>query len=274
MNEHSHAPEAHHHHEHGSGQGGSILAIRCPGGLSGDMLLSGLAVAHFGTADLEPASSEAQERLNARIASIMPGISLRLVVKTVNGIAGWHAAIDLPHEHEHRNLEDIEKIIHASGMEEPAKRLAADCFRLLASCEAKAHHIPLEQVHFHEVGALDSILDICAVCSLYVALGEPQLYCSPLPVADGTITCAHGILAAPAPAVLHLLKGVPVRPFAGACDAGELVTPTAISLLRTLNAHFGHWPEMLVEQTAIVYGGKIFKNAPNGALFVLGKELG
>ena len=93
---------------------------------------------------------------------------------------------------------------------------------------------------------------------------------SPLPIADGEVVCAHGVIPVPAPAVLELLEGIPVRPFSG---EGETVTPTAIALLRSLGATFGPWPAMLVEKRALVYGSRVFANAPNGTIFACGTEL-
>lgn len=252
-----------------------IITIRCPSGISGDMLLTGLAVATLEYADLEPGTEQANAWLNEQLRKIMPELAdcAKIGPKLVNGIAGWHLYLDLPHSHEHRNLADIQKIIAAAQIGQDAKAIANDCFELLTQCEAKAHHKPLQEVHFHEVGALDSILDICAVASLYVGLGKPCLVCSPLPVADGQITCAHGVLPAPAPAVLYLLQGLPVRPFGGQPNAGELVTPTAIALLRALAASFGPWPAFVAQKTCLVYGGKVFEDAANGAIFASGNPL-
>ena len=127
-----------------------------------------------------------------------------------------------------------------------------------------------EAVRFHEVGALDSILDICMACVLFTRISPARFVVSPLPIADGEVVCAHGVIPVPAPAVLELLEGIPVRPFSG---EGETVTPTAIALLRSLGAMFGPWPAMLVEKQALVYGSRVFANAPNGTIFACGMEL-
>ncbi len=117
-----------------------------------------------------------------------------------------------------------------------------------------------EDIHFHEVGALDSILDICLTCELFTRLAPSRFVVSSLPIADGSVVCAHGVIPVPAPAVLELLEGIPVRPFPA---EGETVTPTAA-------AHFGPWPAMLVRKTALVYGTRVFPNVPNGAVFACG----
>jgi pyridinium-3,5-bisthiocarboxylic acid mononucleotide nickel chelatase len=95
--------------------------------------------------------------------------------------------------------------------------------------------------------------------------------CGPLPLCDGTVRCDHGLLPAPAPAVLDLLQGVPVR---GIQSEGETVTPTAIALLKGLGAQFGAWPEMTIARTALVYGGRVLPGVPNGALFATGTLIG
>lgn len=252
--------------------GRAIVTIRSHSGLSGDMLLAGLSLLNLEKIGLDPQSADGREWLRNILLKISPalGDSARLVPHSVNGIAGWRAQVDLPHEHEHRNLEDIRHFLFESRLSAFAVEKAVSCFELLAECEAEAHGIPIGDVHFHEVGALDSILDICGVCELCGLLEIPGLVCNPLPMADGQITCAHGVLPAPAPATLRLLRGVPVRPFEGDPNTGELVTPTAIALLRTLGARFGGWPKFKVGHTAIIYGQREFPGAPNGVIFALG----
>lgn len=236
-----------------------MLTIRANSGLSGDMLLAGLLKM------TEADEADTERLLNA----IMPELAgtLRLARKQVNHIGGWHTEVNLPHQHEHRTLADITALITACGMGDAAKSLATETFALLARAEGAVHEKKPEDVHFHEVGALDSILDICLACELFARLAPSRFVVSPLPMADGFVACAHGIIPVPAPAVLELLEGIPVRPFAG---TGETVTPTAIALLRALGAEFGPWPAMRVDRRALVYGGKIFKDAPNGAIFAFG----
>ncbi len=280
MNAHEHTSERHEHehcrthkHEHEQASGhthshgrakpeaGSVLTIRAHSGLSGDMFLAGLLC-------MTEISAEETESL---LASVMPELagSLRLVRRQVNHIAGWHAEVSLPRQHAHRTLADITGLIAQSGMSDPAKRLSTETFALLARAEAAVHEKRPEEVHFHEVGALDSILDICVSCELFVRLNPSRLVVSPLPVADGNVRCAHGVIPVPAPAVLELLEGVPVRPFPG---QGETITPTAMALLRALHAEFGPWPAMRVERRALVYGTHVFPGAPNGTVFAWGAE--
>lgn len=252
-----------------------VLTIRSHSGLSGDMLLAGLgslALAKDGIAPDSPAADEWLAELCADVSSDLAGC-LTIRSHFVHGISGWQAQVNLPHAHEHRHEAEIREIISQSGLNQDARATAAACFALLAECEAEAHGIARSEVHFHEVGALDSILDVLGTCELFQRLGAPFLIASPLPVADGEIVCAHGILPAPAPAVIRLLNNVPVYPFPGRADAGELVTPTAIALLKSLGTNFGPWPRFAPGQSCLVYGAREFEGAANGALFVLGKPL-
>lgn len=257
-----HGPEQR-EHAHGPGlpehAAETVLTIRAHSGLSGDIFLAGM----LRMTECGPDETE------TLLAAIMPELagSLRLVRRQVNHIGGWHAEVSLPHQHAHRTLTDITELIAAGGMSDDAKRLSTDTFALLARAEAAVHEKRPEDVHFHEVGALDSILDICLSCELFVRLAPSRLVVSPLPVADGDVACAHGVIPVPAPAVLELMHGVPVRPFPG---QGETVTPTAMALLRALGAEFGPWPAMRVEKRALVYGTRVFPDAPNGAIFAWG----
>ena len=273
---HAHGDHAHrheHHHEHGhthetahgdgrgKARGGRILTIRSHSGLSGDMFLAGLLrMTELGEAETD--------RLLAAVLPELAG-TVRLTRRQVNRIGGWFA-VSLPHQHEHRTLKDILGIIAGSGMDDEPKRLASDTFTLLAKAEAAVHGMKPEAVRFHEVGALDAVADVTGVCMLMHELCAERVVASPLRVGYGSVKCAHGVIPVPAPAVLELLEGIPVRPFSG---EGETVTPTAIALLRSLGATFGPWPAMLVEKRALVYGSRVFANAPNGTIFACGTEL-
>lgn len=236
-----------------------MLTIRAHSGLSGDMFLAGL---------LRMTGIDETE-LDGLLSAILPELAgtVRLTRRQVNRIGGWSAQVTLPRQHEHRTLADITGLIAASGLGEAAKRLATETFTLLARAEAAVHETRPEDIHFHEVGALDSIVDVCLSCELFTRLAPSRLVVSPLPMADGSVSCAHGILPVPAPAVLELLEDIPVRPFPG---EGETVTPTAMALLRGLGATFGPWPAMRVERRALVYGSRIFPNAANGTIFACG----
>ncbi|MBD5557271.1 MAG: LarC family nickel insertion protein [Desulfovibrio sp.] len=290
--EHPHDHAHHHQHKHAHDEArpknarhGRVLTIRSHSGLSGDMLLTGLALmnaaadteqaggAPVGTAALVGAANGMLDELLAPLTAAVPALQgcVAITRKEVGGIGGWHAEVKLPEAHEHRTLAHIRDIIEGSGLTQGARDLAQACFALLARCEAEVHGKKPDEVSFHEVGALDSILDICLACALYDRLSPAQFVVGPLPLADGSVHCAHGHIPAPAPAVLALLSGVPVRPFAGDAAAGELITPTAIALLRAFGCEFGPWPAFRVTATALVYGSKVFPGTANGAVFAVGR---
>lgn len=255
--DHSHSYE---HHPVAPVSSGTVLTVRPTSGLSGDIMLAGLA-SLAGLSNTE---------LNALVEELhMPALKdcLNLQARAINHIAGVGCQVNLPHEHAHRTLTDIIQIIDVSAMPENAKTLAKRAFTVLAEAEAAVHDKNLSDVTFHEVGALDSIVDTCMVCRIFTLLDPTLFVCGPLPLADGVINCAHGLVPSPAPAVLRLLEGIPVRSFAG---QGETVTPTAMALLKALGANFGPWPTMRVAKTCISYGTKVFTNAPNGAVWALG----
>jgi len=239
-----------------------LLVIRTPSGISGDMLCSGLAV----LAGLDDAALA--DDIAALGVPVLNG-SARVVGHSVMRINGFRLDVRLPQENTHRSFKDICAIIEASAMTLTAKVLARTAFELLGEVEGRIHGIPVSDVVFHEIGALDSILDICLAAVLFDRLQPARLVCSPLPVADGAIRCAHGLLMSPAPAVQDLLAGVPIY---GVPAEGETVTPTAIALLKAFGATFDNWPNIVPEKLVRIYGGKVFKSLPNGALFAIGNS--
>ncbi len=258
---HSHGHPEHTSHNTKRKQYGKILTVRALSGLSGDMMVCGLA--HMANLN--------QKNINDMLELLeleqVKG-SVVLETKSINAICGLHANVNLPYEHAHRNLEDIQKIIENSRLGQKAKKLALQTFHLLATAEAKVHGKDPKEVTFHEVGALDSIVDICLACAIFAFIAPSKFVCSPLPLADGSVYCAHGHIPTPAPAVLELLQDVAVCSFRG---KGETITPTAIALLKTFNAEFDVWPSMVIEQRALVYGTKTFPNVANGAIWAYGK---
>ena len=258
-------PEKHKHHHHPSPSVApqaleKIVVIRPHSGLAGDIFVAGLAE----LADLSSAGLD-EYLVALNLGSLSPKV--RLISKQVNGVRGRGLEIHLPDEDKARNLEDIEGFFGCSSLTPKAKELALRTFRILAEAEGCVHGVAPEKVHFHEVGALDSIVDIGLSAALLDELAPSHLICGPLPVCDGVIHCQHGYIPAPAPAVMRLLTGVPVVPLKG---AGETVTPTALALLLGAGAKFGPWPAMTVERQTLAYGTKYFPEIPNGALFVSG----
>jgi len=150
----------------------------------------------------------------------------------------------LPHQHHHRNLKEITAIINKSKISPKAKTTAVAIFRKLAEAEAKVHGKGVNDIHFHEVGALDSIVDIVSAAIGLEALGIKKVYCSTLSVGGGTVKCAHGLMPVPAPATAELIKGVPS---VGGPIQAELLTPTAAAILTTVAERFCPLPAMTIE---------------------------
>ncbi|MCK9543831.1 MAG: LarC family nickel insertion protein [Novosphingobium sp.] len=237
----------------------TAIVLRTPSGISGDMLLTGLA-------RLAGVSNAELSALVDRIGVDALRDCVTIEDTHVDWITGARARIDLPREHHHRTLRTILDIIEASTLTPEARALAAKAFTILAEAEAKVHACTVEEVHFHEVGALDSILDTCIAAALFTQIAPAAFHCSPLPLCDGTIRCEHGLLASPPPAVQEMLAGVPVY---GVDAEGETVTPTALAFLKAAGVKFGKWPQCEVARAERVYGGKVFAGLPNGAMFFL-----
>lgn len=164
-----------------------------------------------------------------------------------------------PHPHEHRNLHDIRNLIEASPLAEAVKQKSLQIFSRLAEAEARVHRTSIDQIHFHEVGAMDAIIDIVGAVVGFQALGIEKIYCSALHVGSGTVECAHGTLPVPAPATLDLIKGKPIY---STGVKGELLTPTGAAILTTLASGFGPLPAMRLEATG--YGaGALDPPIPN-----------
>ena len=211
-----------------------MLYIEGATGISGDMTVGALL-----------SLGASQERLKEVLDSLKLGDEFSYVIseKASYGIAGTDFDVILPHRHhhhehghhhhhhhhEHRNLVDVESIIDRGEMSDRARALAKRAFRFVAEAEAKAHGKPLGEVHFHEVGAIDSIVDIVSAAVLFDDLGETECVVTGLTEGSGTVMCAHGELPVPVPAVLNIAAatGVPLRV---SDTKGECVTPTGIAL--------------------------------------------
>jgi uncharacterized protein (TIGR00299 family) protein len=222
----------------------ALVYLDCFSGMSGDMFLGALLDAGLSF-----------ERLQEGLAALhVSGYQLALEAYTDKGIRGKRFSIqvtELPQPERH--LAEIEQIITASRLPEIIQQGALGIFRALAEAEARVHGVPVEAVHFHEVGAIDALVDIVgAVIGLH-ALGIEQVYCSPLPLTTGQVHTAHGLLPVPAPATLELLRRVGA-PWVPRAAEGELVTPTAAAILAT-RARF-ETPALVIRQVGYGFGRK------------------
>lgn len=158
--------------------------------------------------------------------------------------AGYH------HHHEHRGLSEITKIIEASPYKEEIKKKSLQVFQNLAQAEATVHGVPVDKIHFHEVGAIDCILDIVGTIWALDYLGIEQVASSALHVGSGFVKCAHGVMPVPAPATAELLTGIP---YYDTDVWGELVTPTGAALVKTLASYIGPRPDTFIHD-CVAYG--------------------
>jgi uncharacterized protein (TIGR00299 family) protein len=230
-----------------------ILYFDCFSGISGDMAVGALLDAG---AD-EKVLLEGLKQLKA------DGYRISIEKKLKNGISGTDFSVLLEdqhnHEHVHRNMGDIERIINDSGLNERVRKLSIRMFRLVAEAEGRIHGKPAEEVHFHEVGAIDSIIDIVGTAICIDNLAADRIVFSSLPLSKGFVKCQHGVFPLPAPATLEILKGVPVY----FTDVNfELVTPTGAAIAKGLADEFGIEGELEAER--IGYGiGKREYEIPN-----------
>ncbi len=190
--------------------------------------------------------------------------------KTVDksGVSAVHADVKVPHEHAHRHLHTIEKIINDSRLSETVKKRAVEIFTKLAEAEAKVHGIEIEKVHFHEVGAMDAIIDVVGACVGFEILGIEKFACSKIHMGSGFVKMAHGKFPVPPPAVVELLKNIPIY---STEIQGELITPTGAAIISTVCDYFGQIPEMRIEKTAYGAGTREYKDFPNVLRLMLGE---
>jgi pyridinium-3,5-bisthiocarboxylic acid mononucleotide nickel chelatase len=222
----------------------SILAhIDAPSGVAGDMILAALIDAGV--------PEELFEDVARRLELSEVSVTTKDIVR--RGQRALHATVqdDASDAHPHRHLPDILRRIAGSGLPALARERAERAFRLLAEAEARVHGTSPDQVHFHEVGAVDALVDIVGAMAGFSHLGVGEVTASPLPMGHGTVRCAHGVLPLPAPAVAAMLPGVPVY---GAGVEGETVTPTGLAILLGLEARFGAMPALTVRRTGLGCG--------------------
>ena len=236
-----------------------LLYLDCFAGISGDMLLGALI-------DLGVPEDSLRQEL-AKLALSDYSITTRRVVKQ-NIAATKFDCQEEHHHHDHRGFTEIAGMITGSALPEPVKCRAVSVFRRLGEVEAKIHAVPLEQIHFHEIGAVDSIVDIVGVCIALELLDVEAVQASPLPCGSGFVETAHGKFPVPAPATLELLRGVPVI---ASNITAELVTPTGAALLAEFCNQYGPLPALVVEKIGYGAGTRDLPGLPNVLRAVLGQ---
>jgi hypothetical protein len=191
--------------------------------------------------------------------------------KSVNAISGIKVTISSNRRQELRTLPAILHILEASELAPAIKDQAADVFQALARAEAKVHNVPIDTVHFHEVGALDTIVDVVGVIIGLRHLGISRLFCSFLPTGQGFVSCSHGMLPLPAPAVCELLRGIPTY---GVDLRQELITPTGAALIASLVDGFGPLPPMTITAAGYGAGSHVLTNGqPNLLRIIIGTAI-
>ena len=232
------------------------LYIDCGMGAAGDMLTSALL-------ELLPEKEKFIDRMNSLG---IPGVTVSAEKSTKCGITGTHISVKVHgeeegedhHHHHHGSMEEIRAIVNGLPIPAMVKLDVMAVYQEIAQAESFAHGVPVGNVHFHEVGAMDAIADVTAVCLLMHELDVQRVVASPIHVGSGSVRCAHGILPVPAPATAYILKGVPIY---GGSIPGELCTPTGAALLKHFVEEFGDMPPMKVASIGYGMGKKDFERA-------------
>jgi len=230
----------------------------CFSGISGDMTLGALLDAGC---DIEQLRGELR---GLRV----PGWELSAEKVWKNGMAATYARVKTEDQLKHRSLSAILEILKNSQLASPVCARAAAVFQKLGEAEARVHDVPLEKIHFHEVGAVDAIVDIVGACIGFHALGIEKFACSPLNVGGGTANMAHGVLPVPAPATANLLQGKPT--YSNGVQR-ELVTPTGAAIVATLCDSFGPQPPMNVSAIGYGAGTADLEGQPNVLRIMIGE---
>ena len=235
-----------------------IAYLDCASGISGDMTLGALV-------DCGVPLAEIQQGIDSLG---LPACRLEATEVKKKGFRATHIQVVTEPEHKHRHLHHITAMIERSSLTPRQQDLARRIFARLAEAEAKVHGTTVEKVHFHEVGAVDSIADIVGTAIGWDLLGVDRLVCSPIPTGCGTIKIAHGQVSVPAPATAELLTGIPLAP---SDVPAELTTPTGAAIVATLASEFGSVPAMRIERIGYGAGTRDLEQQPNLLRLLLGE---
>ena len=234
------------------------LYFDCFAGASGDMILGAMV-----GAGVDP--NYLREQLSLLRVE---GFSIDFETVNRSGLSATYARVETVHEHKHRHLSDIKQIIEGSDLSENVKQLAVKIFTRLAEAEAHVHNEPIDHVHFHEVGALDAIVDVVGAAICFDYLKIDRFVCSPLHVGSGMVQMAHGRFPIPPPAVAELLQGVP---FYSTDIKGELLTPTGAAIITTVCSDYGPISQMTTESMGYGAGTREYADFPNVLRVLVGQ---
>jgi len=235
---------------------GKLLFFDTPSGISGDMTVA--ALLDLGVPLAVVTSALAPLGLGGFTVEHIPGRS--------GAVGGGRFVVRVEGAQPERSYAAIDRLLEGADLEPAVRALARAIFRRIAEAESEVHRLPIESVHFHEVGAVDSIVDIVGAAACFVYLGA-RVVASPLPLGRGTVRCQHGELPLPAPATVLCLRGVPTY---DAGIPGELVTPTGAAIVATVAEAFLAWPTIVPERVGIGVGTRRFPDRPNVVRAVLG----
>ena len=230
----------------------------CFSGASGDMIIAALVDA-----------GASIDHLRSQLATLpISGFEISAQPIKKQGFSATTFDVQFDEIQPHRHLSDVLEIIRGGQFSQRVTDQAYAIFRRLAEAEAVVHGIDVERVHFHEVGAVDAIVDVAGACLALEQLGVEEVACSAIPTGSGTVTCAHGVMPVPAPATAELLKGVPLAD----CDeVGELTTPTGAAILTTLAQKFSQPGGMTIEHIGYGAGRRDGQNRPNLLRVLIGE---
>ncbi|MBI5642030.1 MAG: nickel pincer cofactor biosynthesis protein LarC [Deltaproteobacteria bacterium] len=234
------------------------LYFDCPTGISGDMCLASLI-------DL---GVDPKMILKELRKLTVDKIDVKIGKEVRHSIVGTTFRVKMHDSHHHRTFKDIKGIIKKSSLSPAVKGLSISIFETIAEAEGKIHGIPADKVHFHEVGAMDSIIDIVGAAIAIKSLNVDRVCSSPLPLGSGVADTMHGRIPIPAPATVEILKGAPV---ASSDIPFELTTPTGAAIIKTVADSFGPMPAMIIERTGYGAGKKDFRESANLVRVMLGE---
>lgn len=236
-----------------------VAYLDCSSGISGDMTLAALL-------DTGVSRSEIENAINSLG---LPGVRLKVHQVTRGAFRAIKVDVEHPEQHAHRGLGEILTILERAQLSSRARDWATSMFHLIAEAESKVHGEPIEKIHFHEVGAIDSIVDIVAVAVGFDLLNVEQIFSSPIPTGRGEIRIAHGTCQVPAPGTAELLVGVPLQDVP---VQAELTTPTGAAIIRTFVGQFGALPPMTIDAVGYGAGTKDFPGRANLLRILVGES--